>query len=120
MYVTSFQPLKFTDAYGDPMEESMGHNDAFYRIGEGDDGEGYATLHVPAGSRDAWNVYPWNEWFRFIVEDTPIPDGIKTIDNGQLTIDNDGCWFDLSGRKLNGKPMKAGLYIQNGKKVVVK
>lgn len=28
--------------------------------------------------------------------------------------------YDLQGRKLNGKPMKAGLYISNGKKVVIK
>lgn len=117
VYVTSYRPLKFTDAYGDPMEESMGHNDAFYQIGGGDDGEGYATLHVPAGSKDAWDIYPWNEWFRYIVEDTEIPDGIRTIDNGQLTIDH---WFDLSGRKLGCKPAKAGLYIHNGKKVVIK
>jgi hypothetical protein len=29
-------------------------------------------------------------------------------------------WYDLSGRKLNGMPSKKGLYIINGKKVVIK
>ena len=29
-------------------------------------------------------------------------------------------WFDLSGRKLGGKPTKSGLYIHNGKKVAIK
>ena len=29
-------------------------------------------------------------------------------------------WYDLSGRKLDGKPTKAGLYIVNGKKVMIK
>ena len=43
--------------------------------------------------------------------------GIEAIDNGQLTIDN---WYDLNGRRLQGKPTKKGIYIQNGKKVVVK
>ena len=43
--------------------------------------------------------------------------GIEAIDNGQLTIDN---WYDLNGRRLDGKPTKKGVYIQNGKKVVVK
>ena len=43
--------------------------------------------------------------------------GIESIDNGQLTIDN---WYDLNGRRLQGKPTKKGVYIQNGKKVVVK
>ena len=93
------------------------NNDAFYRIGEGDDGEGFATLHVPAGSKAAWNIYPWNEWFRYIVEDAPVPDGIKSIDHSPLNI---GHWFDLSGRKLGGKPTQAGIYIMNGRKVVIR
>ena len=43
--------------------------------------------------------------------------GVRSIDNGQLIIDN---WYDLNGRKLNGMPTKKGVYILNGKKVVVK
>lgn len=42
--------------------------------------------------------------------------GVKTIDNGQLTIDN-GTVYDLQGRKVT-KPVKGGLYIVNGKKVI--
>ena len=30
------------------------------------------------------------------------------------------AWYDLNGRKLNGKPTTKGLYIHNGRKVVVK
>ena len=41
--------------------------------------------------------------------------GIKAIDNSQLTIDN---YYDLQGRKVV-QPAK-GLYIKNGKKVVLK
>jgi len=44
--------------------------------------------------------------------------GIEAIDNGQLTIDN--SWYDMNGRKLNGKPSRAGVYINNGNKVVIK
>ena len=29
-------------------------------------------------------------------------------------------WYDLSGRPLNGKPTKAGVYVKNGKKNVIK
>lgn len=32
----------------------------------------------------------------------------------------DGQWFDLSGRRLNGQPSKKGIFIQNGKKMIVK
>ena len=41
--------------------------------------------------------------------------GISSIDNGQLTIDN---YFDLQGRKVMN-PAK-GLYIVNGRKVIIK
>ncbi len=44
--------------------------------------------------------------------------GIKAIDNGQLTIDNDR-YYDLQGRRIS-KATQKGVYIQNGKKVVIK
>ena len=45
---------------------------------------------------------------------------IRIIDNGQWTMDNEGSWYDLGGRKLQGKPSKGGIYIRNGKKVATK
>jgi hypothetical protein len=30
------------------------------------------------------------------------------------------AWYTLDGRKLNGKPTAKGLYINNGRKVVIK
>lgn len=47
--------------------------------------------------------------------------GIHSIDNGPSTVDDaDGKWFDLQGRQLDGKPSKKGLYIRNGKKMIIK
>ena len=47
--------------------------------------------------------------------------GISLIDNGPLTIDNaSGAWYSLDGRKYNAKPTAKGLYIVNGKKVIIK
>ena len=43
--------------------------------------------------------------------------GVRPIDNGQLTIDN---WYDLNGRKVANSQLKKGVYIVNGRKVVVK
>jgi len=77
-----------------------------------------ATLHVPAGCSEAYNISPWNVWFSTITEDSA--DGIETIEHSPLNIDHSGGWFDLSGRKLSGKPAQPGLYIQNGRKVVIK
>ena len=45
------------------------------------------------------------------------------IDGVSLTpaiAEGEGDWYSLDGSKLSGKPAKAGIYIQNGKKVVVK
>ena len=44
--------------------------------------------------------------------------GIRSMDNGQLIIDN--SWYSLDGRKLSSKPTHAGVYINNGIKRVVK
>lgn len=43
--------------------------------------------------------------------------GISSIENGKLRIENDV--YDLSGRRMKSQ-LKSGLYIHNGKKVVVK
>ena len=43
---------------------------------------------------------------------------ITTTDFTDLT-DSDGAWYTLSGTRLNGKPSAKGLYIHNGKKVVI-
>ena len=46
-------------------------------------------------------------------------DATTSIHNAQFTIDN-GDWFDLNGRKLQAAPTKKGVYIKDGKKVVIK
>ena len=46
---------------------------------------------------------------------------LPSIDHSSLTIDHsEGAWFSLDGRKINGQPLKKGLYIHNGKKTVIK
>ena len=42
------------------------------------------------------------------------------IANTNITNITNGNWYDLNGRKLQGMPTKKGVYILNGKKVVVK
>ena len=44
--------------------------------------------------------------------------GVKEV-NATLEV-NDDSWYTLNGVKLSGKPTKSGLYIVNGRKVVVK
>ena len=57
-----------------------------------------------------------NARFMFYIDD--IPQGITT---GELLPQNKNQsdeWYDLSGRKLNGKPTKKGVYIHNSRAVV--
>jgi hypothetical protein len=45
---------------------------------------------------------------------TGVNDAMKTIEaNGET-------WYDMNGRRLQGKPARKGIYILNGKKVVIK
>jgi hypothetical protein len=60
----------------------------------------------------------------------PAPDSYQGDNDGEATgiapvihtIDRDGTerWFDLNGRQLSSKPTKKGIYINKGKKSVVK
>ena len=47
--------------------------------------------------------------------------GIISIENGKLKIENDAdTWYSLDGRKLSGKPSVKGVYVNNGRKVIIK
>lgn len=49
------------------------------------------------------------------------PTGIDSMENGQWRMDNySGAWFSLDGRKLDKQPTKKGVYINKGKKTVIK
>lgn len=54
---------------------------------------------------------------RFVVEEST---GIIEMSNEKGDMTNGSAWYTLDGRKLNGKPTKAGLYIRNGRKTIIK
>ena len=51
---------------------------------------------------------------------TLVFDDATKIANTNITNITNGNWYDLNGRKLDKMPTKKGVYILNGKKVVVK
>lgn len=53
---------------------------------------------------------------RFVIEEesTGVSDARSKMEDVR------GDWYTLDGRKLSGKPTKAGLYIKNGRKTVIK
>ncbi|MCR5435255.1 MAG: hypothetical protein K6F20_12800 [Bacteroidaceae bacterium] len=74
-----------------------------------------ATFQVPVGNGGGVKAY------QISFGDEGTETGIISIDNGKLTMDNGaGAWYDMSGRKLDGKPTAKGLYIHCGRKVAIK
>ena len=59
----------------------------------------------------------WVNFDNFILQRTNTA-GIENI----TTLSGQGskAWYTIDGRHLSGKPSKKGLYINNGKKVLVK
>ena len=78
----------------------------------------YATLHVPSSVVDAYKAADvWKDFKEIIAltDDDPKPTGIDKI---VITDNNKGVFYDLNGRRVEN-PSK-GIYISNGKKVIMK
>lgn len=55
------------------------------------------------------------------LEDNDTPTGITTINaNGNANKSENACWYTLQGVKLDKQPTTTGIYIYNGKKIIVK
>ena len=75
-----------------------------------------ATLHVPASVIDAYKVSrPWRGFKEIVALTDDDYAGIEIVKQSE---DGNGEYFDLTGRKVS-HPQK-GIYIKNGKKVIVK
>ncbi len=85
------------------------YNDVFYLSQAGTIPEGGVYLPKP--------VLKTRSFLSIGSDDTTAIEG--SMFNVQSSMFNDG-WYDLSGRRLNGKPTAKGVYINNGKKYVVK
>ena len=58
----------------------------------------------------------WTERTRF----TTLLEDVTAISNVKTEPVGDDTWYNLAGVKLNGKPSQKGIYINNGKKVIIK
>ena len=87
---------------------------SFFEAIETEDLSLYTPMYQPAnGDLQAFPAAKFADDFM-----TGTPSGIRSIDNGQLIMDN--SWYDLLGRKLDKKPTEKGVYIHNNKKKVIK
>jgi hypothetical protein len=73
---------------------------------------------LAVGANKAWLEVPTGTQSAPIL--TLVFDNTTMIKGTDYTDYTDGVFYDLNGRKLQGKPTKKGVYIMNGKKVVVK
>ena len=47
-------------------------------------------------------------------------DGVGEVQGSKFKVLGDDSWYDLNGRRLSGKPTQKGIYVNNGRKVVIK
>ena len=78
-----------------------------------------AVLHVPLGSKEAYIASNWSLCFANIEEFAPT--SITAPSEGFINHQSiHPQWFSLSGRPLTTPPTRKGIYIKDGKKVMVK
>ena len=78
----------------------------------------WSELCMPEGSFDYYNQEPWTTWFGAMVSSLPyVATGIGQVEK---SVEAPALWYSLDGKPMLSAPTKPGLYIRNGKKVVVK
>ena len=85
------------------------------------------TLYYPEGGA---SVAATRGFFYLIGVTAGEGEGVKFCTNldgandptgiANLNVEESGEWYDLSGRKLAGKPVQKGIYVNGGRKVTVK
>ena len=73
------------------------------------------TLYVPEESVELYKAAP--VWKNFNVQGIS-GTGVKEV--REVKEVRDDSWYDMSGRRLDGKPAQHGIYIHGGRKVVIK
>ena len=87
------------------------HMMAFLQMAQAD-----ITLYVPEEAVETYKATPmWKDFNVQAITGTGISATLN--DKGQMINDK---WYDMSGRKLDGKPNAKGVFIHEGRKVVMK
>jgi len=63
-----------------------------------------------------WTVYDYNGGSRQEYAGSVVT-AIRSI---EVSAEENGLWYTLDGKRLSGKPTQKGIYVRNGRKVVVK
>ena len=77
-----------------------------------------ASLFVPIGAADAYrNSVGWNLFPRIVeIEDSQFPSGVDAVatDSGSIRM------YDMQGRQVNPETADPGIYIRNGRKILIR
>ena len=99
-----------------PEQVTIGFGSSFYANGSLHNTYAETPLYVPVGTKERYMAAEgWKE-FQTIEEREDMPTAISTIHVRNVS---DDSVYNLQGQRLTDKPRK-GVYIQNGKKVVIK
>lgn len=100
-----------------PDRSAEAEHGGLFVIDENDPNEGNVITkdQVAAARLKGWFVYHWLEGSVY-TDYEGVDTGISTIENEQ-TIDH---YYTLDGHKMNDMPAQKGIYVVNGKKVVIK
>lgn len=108
------------DANGNIANDDEGTNSTlgFYRVANNDNSDlaaNKAYLHVPS-STSAKNFYV----IEGIFDNGDTPTSIASVSDNAGSSMDEGCYYTLTGIRMNSRPTRAGIYIHNGKKIVIK
>ena len=97
-------------------------NDVFYFSQAGTIPEGGIYLQLPEEKESEPQKEPLTKTRSFLTISSLDDDSTTAIIShlSPLTSHLSDAWFDLSGRRLNGKPTAKGVYVNNGRKVMVR
>ena len=71
---------------------------------------------VKIATDKGWTVYDYNDESSQEYTGSE-PSAVSSI---EVSAEEKGLWYSLDGKRLSGKPTKKGIYVRNGRKVVVK
>ena len=120
--------------HGSDVETKTTGGGIYYKLTYGEDNSNDANVFgwywgkadgaaFTSPAHKAWLALPTNAAARMFIG---LPDDDETTGAKGLTPgpspkgEGSDSWFTLDGRRLNGKPTTKGLYIINGKKVIIK
>lgn len=97
----------------------MGAENTLYYPASGA-GIGAQRAYFKIGEDGALNAPARMAMFNFSFDGDGETTGIISVNGSGFTVNGSDSWYTLDGRRLQGKPTQRGIYINNGKKVVIK